>query len=74
MEGNVNTYIKADNNIVINEKSVIWIKKMGECLSVCTNSKGCFRDGSYMDTHKICKSNTPDSYDKLNPLFKTTDS
>jgi hypothetical protein len=66
MEENLNTYIKVDNNKIINEKHIKWIKKMGDCLAVCTRSDGC---ALYKDTHTICKLNTPGSYNKLNGLF-----
>jgi len=59
-------YIKADDNKVINAKAISWIKKMGECLEVCSKSTGCHLGN---DTHKICKFHTPDSYNKLNLLF-----
>jgi hypothetical protein len=67
MEENQNYYIKADNNKIINEKSIKWVKKMGDCLEVCTRSNGCGQRG---DTHLICKFHTPDSYNKLNGLFE----
>ena len=70
MENN-QTYIKADDNKLINEKHIRWIKKMGDCLEVCTKSDGCFIDkNGSTTTHKICKFNSPDSYNKLNDLFK----
>ena len=43
-------------------------KKMSECLEVCTKSIGCDIDTG--GTHKICKLNNPDSYDKLNKHFE----
>lgn len=67
MEKNaVDYYIKADDNKVINSKAILWIKKMGECLEVCSKSTGCELQ---RDTHKICKFHTPDSYNKLDALF-----
>ena len=67
MENEKVSYIKADDNKLINEKAILWIKKLNECLEVCTKSTGCnIQNG---DTHKICKLNNPDSYDKLNSLF-----
>ena len=36
MEKNENFYIKTDNNKLINEKSIKWIKKIGEFLELCT--------------------------------------
>ena len=54
------TYLKTDNNKIINEKHIRWVQKMGECLEVCTKSSGCsIKCG---DTHRICKLNNPDSY------------
>ena len=61
-------YLKTDNNKIINEKCIRWVKKMDECLEVCIKSDGC-RGGSFLDTHKICKLNNLDSYEKLNQLF-----
>ena len=68
MEENQNTFIKTDDNKIINKKCIRWIKKMSECLEVCTKSTGCDIDTG--GTHKICKLNNPDSYDKLNKYFE----
>jgi hypothetical protein len=64
----VSPYIKTDDNKVINELHIRWIKKINECLEVCTKSTGC---GQYRgdDTHFICKTNSLASYEKLNKLF-----
>jgi hypothetical protein len=67
MENN-ETYIKTDNNKIINEKCIKWVEKMGDCLEVCTKSTGC--NGKSGDTHKICKLNNLDSYNKLNKHFQ----
>jgi len=63
-ENNI-SFIKADNNKIINEKCIKWVKKMDECLTVCTKSNGCYPK----DTHTICKINNEDSYNKLNNYF-----
>ena len=48
---NTNTnFIKADNNTIININAIRWIKKMDECLAVCTRSDGCVVNAT---THKI---------------------
>ena len=39
---------------------------MSDCLQVCTKSIGC----DTVDTHKICKSNNIESYNKLNKHFE----
>jgi hypothetical protein len=65
---NENSYLKTDNNKIINEKQIRWVKKMSDCLEVCIKSIGC-SDKNY-DTHKICKVNNLDSYNKLNKFFE----
>jgi len=60
------SYIKTDDNKIINETCIRWVKKMDECLSVCIKTDGCI-DG--VNTHKICKLNNSYSYEKLNRFF-----
>jgi hypothetical protein len=67
METNQASYIKTDDNKVINEIHIRWVKKLNDCLEVCTKSEGCSKEN--IDTHRICKFNTPYSYNKLNKLF-----
>jgi hypothetical protein len=68
MENNNNiSYIKTDDNKIINENFIKWVKKMNECLYVCTKIDGCIID---YNTHRICKINSFDSYNKLNNYFK----
>ena len=67
MENKKVSYIRADDNKIINEKAILWIKKIDACLEVCTKSTGCnIQNG---DTHKICKLNNPSSYNRLNSWF-----
>jgi len=61
------SYIKTDNNKIINERCIRWVKKMSDCLEVCAKSDGCTEG---IDTHKICKIYNPDSYAKLNKFFE----
>ena len=68
MENNQSLYIKTDNNTIINEKCITWVKKMDDCLEVCTKMTGC--NVKHNDTHKICKLNNLDSYNKLNKHFE----
>ena len=60
-------YIKTDDNKVINEKCIRWVKKVGDCMEVCTKSIGCTLK---TDTHTICKLYNLDSYNKLNKYFE----
>ena len=62
-----NNFLKTDDNRVINEKYIRWVKKMSDCLEVCTRSSGC---STPENTHKICKLNNLDIYNKLNKLFE----
>uniref|UniRef100_A0A6C0ETA6 Uncharacterized protein n=1 Tax=viral metagenome TaxID=1070528 RepID=A0A6C0ETA6_9ZZZZ len=66
MEEKHTYFLKTDDNKVINEEYIKWVKKMGDCLEVCTKSIGC---NGYGDTHRICKLNNLDSYNKLNKFF-----
>lgn len=59
-------YIKTDDNKVIQEKHIRWIKKVNDCLNICTKGTGC----ATKDTHQVCKLYTPNSYAKLNKLFE----
>jgi len=71
MENNHNNksvYYKTDDNRIIHENCIRWVKKMNDCLEVCINRTGCYKLGE--DTHRICKLNTPDSYHKLNQHFE----
>jgi len=61
-------FIKTDDNKVINERHIRWVKKMNDCLEVCTKSTGCSKENG--NTHIICKLNSPDSYYRLNELFE----
>ena len=63
---NKNTYLKTDDNRILNQTSILWAKKMSECFEVCMVSKGC-KVG--LNTHTICKSNNPMSYNILNAHF-----
>lgn len=67
MENNNTLYLKTDDNKIVNEKYIRWVKKMNDCLEICTKSTGCKNNG---DTHKICKTNNLDSYNKLNKHFE----
>ncbi len=60
-------YIKTDDNKIIRENCIRWVKKMNDCLEVCVKMNGC--DIVSGDTHKICKKNTPESYELLNKWF-----
>ncbi len=68
MEQNQVTYIKTDDNGIINERTIRWVRKFSECLDVCTKSTGC--SSKVGDIHKICKINNLDSYNKLNKHFE----
>lgn len=67
MEKNQTSFLKTDDNRIINEKCIRWVKKMSDCLEVCTRSNGCLVNES---THRICKVNNPHSYNKLNRFFE----
>ena len=69
MENSKTVYFKTDDNRIINENCIRWVKKMSGCLELCIKVSGCdLLDNG--DTHKICKLNNPDSYNKLNKHFE----
>ena len=59
------SYIKTDDNTFINEQNIVWMKQMNNCLRVAT-----VETGSLWNTYKICKFNSPHSYDKLYDKIK----
>jgi hypothetical protein len=61
-------YIKTDNGKFINENTIIWAKKMGDCLKVGTLQTNPF--DPFTNIYYICKSNNPNSYNKLNDKLK----
>lgn len=66
MENNNKPFIKTDDDKILNIKCIRWVKKMDECLQICSKSNGCT---SGVDTHKVCKINNEDSYKRLNRFF-----
>ena len=34
-------FLKADDNRIINENCIRWVKKMNDCLEVCMKTTGC---------------------------------
>ena len=67
IDNNIISYIKTDDNKIINEKYIRWVKKMNECLEICVKSSGCNEKN---DTHRICKLNSLESYNKFNKYFE----
>ena len=61
-----NSFLKTDEACIINEACIRWVKKMNECLYICTKANGCFPSG----THKVCKNNSFESYEKINKYFE----
>ena len=65
MEINSISYIQTDHSMILNEACIRWVRKLGDCLEVCTKIDGC----NSTNTHQVCKLNSPDSYNKLNSHF-----
>lgn len=64
-----NDYIKADDNTVVNKNHIRWIKKMNECIEICSSYTGCNTNANSKNTISVCKMNSPDSYKELNKYF-----
>jgi ribulose 1,5-bisphosphate carboxylase large subunit-like protein len=65
MENN-KIFIKVDDEKIINMNCIRWVKKMDECLQICSKANGCTGN---VDTHKVCKNTNADSYRILNRYF-----
>jgi hypothetical protein len=61
------TFHKTDDNRIINEAAIRWVKQMGECLEVCLKTDGC---QTPQNTHRICKNINPSSYAILEKHLK----
>lgn len=62
------SFIKTDDNRVINEVYIRWIQKMGECMEVCSKMDGCSLENGA--THRVCKTHNLTSYNRLNSHFQ----
>ena len=66
-------FIKTDNNVIVNENTIRWVKKINDCMEICSKLNGCFYHDSLSNTvelFRVCKSITPKSYEKLNRHFQ----
>jgi hypothetical protein len=61
------SFIKTDNEVLINENCIRWVKKMNECLEICIKSNGCYGE---VDTHKICKVKNLANFKKFDNFFE----
>lgn len=59
-------FIKIDENKIINMACVKWVKKMDECMEICTKGNGCYVG----DTHQLCKKTNAKSYNQMDKYFK----
>ena len=59
-------YMVCDDNFVVNTKWIRWIKKKANCFYICTKTQGCTKD----NTITVCNKESPDSYKKIQQLFK----
>lgn len=62
------TLVKTDKQVLLNLQYMRWIAFDGQCFEVCTKSNGCHK---FKDTHGICKLNSPDSFAKIEELYKS---
>ena len=67
MQNSSNSYIKVDDNRILNENCIRWVKKMDECLEICAVQTGCLLK---QNTISVCKISNMDSYNKLNKFFE----
>lgn len=61
------SYLKTDGDKFINEQTITWVKKMGDCLKISTIQTDYY---FLTNVYYICKSNNINSYNKLNDKLK----
>jgi len=69
MEQERNTdFIRFDDGLLLNTKYIRWIKKVHDCMYICTNSDGC----SQRTSHVICSSNEKQQkdFERINNMFR----
>ena len=66
MDNTKEDFIKTDGNKVLNVKFIRWMKKMDQCIHICSITTGC----NEYNLQQVCKVNNNDSYDKLNKYFE----
>ena len=67
-QNNKPSFIKVDNNVILNIHCIRWVKKMEECLQLCSKPNGCAHNS--METHTVCKITNPVSYNRLHRFFE----
>jgi len=63
----MSNFLSIDDNILINERCVRWVKKMDECIYVCDKLYGC---NDVNGTYKICKETNPRNYEVWSQKFQ----
>jgi hypothetical protein len=63
-------FIIFDDGLVLNKNHIRWIKKIHDCMYICTKSSGCSE--SARSSHVICSSNENQKkdFDKINQIFR----
>lgn len=59
-------FIKIDGDKILEANSIKWVKRINECMEICIKGDGCYVG----DTHKLCKVNNPESYERLEKHFQ----
>lgn len=63
-------FIKINENTIINENYIQWMKQIGDCIYMCNKVYGC-DEGTLYGTHKVCKGgDNHKSYVKIEKHFK----
>ena len=62
------SFLKTDDDRIINEARIIWAKRANDCMYACMKTVGCGPGAG--DAHKICKAVNEESYNRLNKHFE----
>jgi hypothetical protein len=61
-------FIKLNDNTIINENYIQWMKKIGDCIYMCNKVYGC-DEATLYGAHRICKTENLKTYSKIEKYF-----
>jgi hypothetical protein len=61
-------FLCTDDDIAVNENNIVWVKRIRNCMHICTNTNGCIVK---KNTHPVCQDFQPESFARLENLFST---
>ncbi len=66
-------YIRTDNGTLIHERAILWMRRVEECIHLCSRTVGCSEHPVQGNTHRICKDFSPETYNRLKRITDPTE-